>query len=120
MEVVWKTVVVILNRPFTASIAYHNSLHGFWVVCSTGTTTFKLKLLQQVASMREEVLHTILLDLHKTYDALDRSRFLEILEGYGVGSMDLPLLRMFWERLQMVAQARGYYREPLYQERGVM
>ena len=31
--------------------------------------------------MREEVLYVIFLDLHKAYDALDRSRCLEILEG---------------------------------------
>ena len=41
-------------------------------------------MLQQLAAMREEVLYVIFLDLHKTYDALDSSRCLEILEGYGV------------------------------------
>ena len=35
--------------------------------------------------MREEVLYVIFLDLTKAHDALDRSRCLEILEGYGVG-----------------------------------
>ena len=35
--------------------------------------------------MREEVLYMIFLDLTKVYDALDRSRCLDILEGYGVG-----------------------------------
>ena len=35
--------------------------------------------------MREEVLYMIFLDLHKAYDALDMSRCLKILEGYGVG-----------------------------------
>ena len=34
----------------------------------------------------------IFLDLHKFYDNLERSRFLEILEGYGVGTRDLFLL----------------------------
>ena len=35
--------------------------------------------------MREEVLYVIFLNLTKAYDALDRSRCLDILEGYGVG-----------------------------------
>ena len=46
--------------------------------------------------MREEVLHEILLDLHKAYDDLDRSRCLEILEGYVVGPRDLLPLRRYW------------------------
>ena len=36
-------------------------------------------------ALREEVLYMIFLDLHKAYDALDRSRCLKILEGYSVG-----------------------------------
>ena len=39
VEVLWKVVVVILNCRFTASITYHNSLHGFCVAFSTGTAT---------------------------------------------------------------------------------
>ena len=38
-----------------------------------------------IYALREAVIHTILLDLHKAYNALDRSRCLDILEGYGVG-----------------------------------
>ena len=57
--------------------------------------------------MREAVLHTIFLDLHKAYDTLDRSRCLEILEGYGVGPRSLRLFRRYWERLQMVAREGG-------------
>ena len=51
----------------------------------TGTATLEAKLLQQLAAMREEVLYVIFLDLTKAYDALDRSRCLDILEDYGVG-----------------------------------
>ena len=50
------------------------------------------KLLQQLAALREEVLYMIFLDLHKVYDALERSRCLEILEGYGVGPNTRRLL----------------------------
>ena len=61
------------------------------------TTTLEVKMLQQVMAMREEVLHKIFLDLHKEYNALDRFRCLEILEGYGVGPRALHLLYRYWE-----------------------
>ena len=74
VEVMWKAVEVILNHRFTASITYHDSLHGFRLGRGMGTTTLEFKLLQQVTAMMEAVLHVIFLDLHKGYDALDRSR----------------------------------------------
>ena len=51
----------------------------------------------------------IFLYLNKAYDALDRSRCLEILEGYGVGPNARRLLTNYWRRLTMVARAGGYY-----------
>ena len=51
----------------------------------------------------------IFLELHKAYDALDRSRYLEILEGCGVGTQAWQLLQTYWRRLTMVARAGGYY-----------
>ena len=45
--------------------------------------------------MREEVLYVIFLDLTKVYGSLDRSRSLEILEGYGVGPRVRRLLQKY-------------------------
>ena len=81
MEVMWKVVAAILNCRLTAYITYHDFLHGFRADRGTGTATLKAKMLQQLAALREEVLYVIFLYLHKAYDALDRSRCLEILEG---------------------------------------
>ena len=102
-------MVVILNRRFTASITYHYSLHGFQVGRCMRTATLEVKLLRKDEALRDSVLHEIFLGLHKAYNALDRSRCLEILEGHGVGARALRLLRRYWDMLNMVEQAGGYY-----------
>ena len=84
VEVMWKVVAAILNRWLTASITFHDLLHGFQAGHITGTATLKAKLLQQLSALRKEIMYVIFLYLHKAYDALDKSRCLEILEEYGV------------------------------------
>ena len=74
VEVMWKEVAAILNLWLMASINFHDFLHCFQAGLGTGNTTLEAKLLQQIAALREEVLYVIFLDLHKAYDALDRSR----------------------------------------------
>ena len=61
----------------------------------------------------------IFLDLHKAYDALNRSRCLDILEGYGVGPRACRILRTYWSRLRMVAKAGGCYGVVFRGARGV-
>ena len=51
----------------------------------------------------------ILLDLTKSYDALEKSRSMEILKGYGVGDRVRRLLQEYWDKKTMVARAGGYY-----------
>ena len=80
----WKLVAVILNLRLMASITFHDFLHGFRAGRGTGTATLESKILWKLVELREEVPYVILLDLHKAYDTLERSRCLEILEGYGV------------------------------------
>ena len=119
VEVMWKVVAEILNNRLTASITYHDFIRGFRAGRRTGTVNLEAKQLQQLAALREEVLYVIFLDLHKVYDALDRSRCLEILEGYGVGPRVWRLLQTYWQRLTMVARAGGYYGAALQGDRGV-
>ena len=86
LEVMWKIVAAILNCQLTASIAFHDFIHRFRVGCGTGITTLEVKLFQQLAVLREEIMYVIFLDLYTIYDALDRSNCLKILEGYSVGT----------------------------------
>ena len=50
---------------------------------------------QQLEALIKEVLYMIFLDLQKEYDALDRSRCLDILEGYVVGPQYRRLLQTY-------------------------
>ena len=114
-------VAVIINLRFTFPITYHDSLQGLLAGRGTGTATLEVKLIQQIASSREAVLHAIFLDLHKAYDAFDRSSCLGVLELYGVGTRSLHLLQRYWEKLNMVAQVEGgggYYGSPFHGKRG--
>ena len=52
VELMWKVVAAIINCRFTASITYHDFLHGFRAGHGTGTTTLEAKLLQQLAALR--------------------------------------------------------------------
>ena len=82
-------------RRLMVSITFHDFLQGFLVCHGTGTATLEAKLLQQLAALREEVLYVIFLDLRKAYDALDRSRCLDILEGYGIPPQARLLLQTY-------------------------
>ena len=109
LEVVWKVVEAIINRRITASTSFHGVLHSFRACRGTGNTTLKAKLLHQLAVMREEVLYMIFLELHNPYDALNRDRYLDILEGYRMGPWSNRILQEYWDRLRMVARVGGYY-----------
>ena len=61
----------------------------------------------------------IFLDLQKAYDALDRSRCLDILEGYDVSPRARRILQTYWRQLKMVARAVGYYGTAFQGARGV-
>ena len=115
----WKVAVSILHRRLTAAITFHDFLHGFRTGRGTGTANLEANLLQQLAALRKEVLYVILLDLHKVYGALDRSRCLEILEAYGIGPKAINLIQTYWHRLTMVARSGGYYGTEIRGERGV-
>ena len=63
-------------------------------------------------ALRWEVVYDIFLDIHKTYDNLDRDRFLDILVAYGVAPWYLCLLRHYWAILMTVVRAGEYFGTP--------
>ena len=80
----WKAVASLLNRQITAVITYHDALHRFWEGQGTGTNALEARMLQQLTYMMEVVLFEVFLYLHKSYNALDQERALELLAAYVV------------------------------------
>ena len=95
MEVVWKVVAMINNLQLTAPITFHDILHGFQAGIGTGTSNLEGIIFHPFAAIREDFLYVIFLDLKKAYDALDRYRCLEIMEGYGVGPQACCILQVY-------------------------
>ena len=71
------------------------------------TAALEAKLLQQITSMRGEVLFEVFLDLQKAYGALYWDICLDILVVYRVGPSTIQLLQTYWDRLTMVSRAGG-------------
>ena len=59
-----------------AATTLHNVLHGFRSVRGMGTTSLEANLLQNMTSMREEIIYKVFLKLKKAYSALDRDKCL--------------------------------------------
>ena len=65
VEVLWKTVVGLLNQQFTAAITFHDFLHGFRMGRGMGTITLEVKLIHQLRAMREALLYKEFMDFNK-------------------------------------------------------
>ena len=66
VEVLWEAIFVIINCRISSSIQFHDALHGFCAGRGTRTATLEAKLLQQLITMMDMVLHSVFLDLHNT------------------------------------------------------
>ena len=84
LEPFWKVVEGIMDTRLGV-IEFHPSLHGFVKGRGCGTAGIEAKLAQQFAYLKQRPLYGIFIDLRKAYDAMDRDRCMEIMEGYGVG-----------------------------------
>ena len=87
-----KVIAIIIELLMEESIKFHDALHGFRMHRGTGTATLEAKLLQNISSMRLEVLYDIFVYIHKAYENLDWVHSLVILEGYGVSPQVFSLL----------------------------
>ncbi len=94
LELLWKMVERIMDQHLNA-LPLHEALHGCWNRHGTGMAILEAKLAQQLAHLEQEPVYGVFLDLKKVFNAMDRERCLQILEGYGVGPNMVCLIRNF-------------------------
>ena len=117
-RLIWKVIEIIMDGRLE-TISFYDCLHGFLKGRGTGTATIEAKLAQQLASIKQEALYQTFIDLKKAYDAMDRERCLEILQGYGVDPLILRLIEKFWDLAILACRASGCYGKPFKAHRGV-
>ena len=102
METLWKVVEALIDTCIRASLQMHNVIHGFMDGRGTGTDIMDLKLAQELASIDQDPLFLIFLDLRKAHDTVEWDRPLITLEGYGAGPWMCGILETFWEFQKVV------------------
>lgn len=118
LDPLWKVVECLIDDRMKV-IEFHDSLHGFVQKRGCNTAVLEAKLVQQLAYLRQTPLFGVFLDLKKAYDAMDRSRCIHILEGYGVGEQAMQLIRYFWDHASLACRAQGRYGPIFKAGRGV-
>ena len=97
----------IIDNRLKLCINLHDVLHELCMGRRTRTSI--LDLIQELASINQESLFLVLLDLHKAYDTLDWGCLLTTLEGYDAGPYMCGILDKFWERQEATTYQNGYH-----------
>ena len=113
-------VEALIDTRLCTSLHMHDVLHGFRAGRGTGTAIMELKLNQDLASIDQEPLFLVFLDLWKAYNTVDRDLLLITLEGYGAGPRMCGLLETFWDCQNMVLRKNGFHSPTFHVTRGTM
>ena len=69
----------------------------------------ELKIAQELASIDQDSLFLVLLDVRKAYDTVDKERLLITLEGYSAVPCLCGLVETFWYHQQVVPRQNGFH-----------
>ena len=85
----------ITDKRIKKAVNYHEVIHTFHSGRGMGTDIMYLKLAQEMASVDQDPLLLVSMDLIKSYKNLDRGQLLKTLEGYGAGPKIWGMLAEF-------------------------
>ena len=69
----------------------------------------EFNLAQELASIYQDLLFLVFLELRKAYDTVDRERLLITLEGYGAGPCLCGLTKTLWDCQWVVPRQNGFH-----------
>ena len=85
LEVVWKVMKAVIYTQIKTVVQLHDVLHRLFLGRDTGTAIMVIKLAQKLASVDQDPIFLVFLDLSKSYDNLDCGRLLQTLAGKRAG-----------------------------------
>ena len=109
LETLWKVVEALIDTRLRTILQLNGVLNGFRARRGAGTAIMELNLAQELASIDQDPLLLVFLDLRKAYDTVGRERLLITLKGYGAGPCMCGLLETFWDRQQVVPRQNGLH-----------
>ena len=85
------------------------SYKGFTQGGQTIKYIMELNIAPELASIDQDPILLVLLDLHKYHDKMDSGRLLQTLEGYGAGPKMQVILVEFWLWQEVATRKNGYH-----------
>ena len=98
----WKLLDFIIYTQIKTAVTFHSVLHGLRASRGMGTEIMELKMVQEIASIYQDPLSLVSLDLRKSYNTLYCRIILHILEGYRAELKMWGLLAEFLENQEVV------------------
>ena len=117
--VAWKVCSSVVNFRLNQGVVLHSALNRFIEGRVMGTATLESKMAQQLAVLPHNTLFQVFLDIHRTYNSLDRDLCLEVLNGYGMRPNLTRLLKPYWERQRIAPKDSKFLGKEFRMGRGL-
>ena len=109
IEALCKVLEAIIDTRIKTVVVLHDALYVFFTRRGTGAAMMEIKIAQDIASINQDSLFLVFLDICKAYETLERRQLIQALEGYGEFLNMWILLTEFCENQEVVTRQNGYH-----------